>query len=77
MEDLQGWDVFCADKLTCETLTIPQLKSIILGGLGVNVQTHQQFHYVRGITDWIHVPAFTALGIKDLQNIGVSLKKIC
>ena len=30
-----------------------------------------------GTIVWIHVPVFTGLGIKDLQNIGVSLKKIC
>lgn len=77
MENLQDLGAYCAASLTSEKLTIRPWKSITCAGTGANVPWPRQYRYVHGITDLIHVPAFTALGIKDLQNIGVSLKKIC
>ena len=77
MEGLQGLGAYCADKTELETLTIHQLKSITSGDMAKNEKIQKQYRCAPGIIDLIHVPAFTALGIKDLQNIGVSLKKIC
>jgi hypothetical protein len=80
---MQSWhdlDVSYADKSKAEelmTLPIRPLKFTTCAGTGASVPWPQQYRCVHGIIDLIHIPAFTALGIKDLQNIGVYLKKIC
>jgi hypothetical protein len=56
---------------------IHPLKFTTYGDMAKNVPIQKQYRCAPGIIDLIHVPVFTALGIKDLQNIGVFLKKIC
>ena len=56
---------------------IRQRKFTMCADMAKKEPIQKQFRCAPGIIDLIHVPVFTALGIKDLQNIGVSLKKIC
>jgi hypothetical protein len=80
---MQSWhdlDVSYADKSKSgesKTLPIRPLKFTTCADMGASVLWHRHYRFVHGIIDLIHIPVFTDLGIKDLQNIGVSLKKIC
>ena len=77
---MQNWHdlgAYYAGNLTLGILMIHPLKSTTCADTAKKEPIAKQYRCAPGIIDSIHVLAFTALGIKDLQNIGVSLKKIC
>jgi hypothetical protein len=67
---------FYANNLKYEILTIPPQKCTILEDLEAKEALRLSSLCALSITG-LEIPQFTSLGIKDLQNIGVSLKKIC
>jgi hypothetical protein len=49
----------------------PQLKSITVDAMGKSEITLSQFPYAPFTIDMIHIPVFTDLGLKHLENTGV------
>ena len=76
MLNWHDWAVFCANATELEKQTILQQRFITLEGTEVNEALLPVSHYAHTITG-SEIPQFTSLAIKDLQRIGVCLKKIC